>query len=225
MAFGLQHMFRFLPLSLILGFFFACAIKPKPIYKIYPRPKVHADTAQADSASTTTARPLSPAVRDNTFPVDSAAIGDEGIIDPEATSGPADLPPAYPLSVSTQVWNLAQELIPFLGAPYRYGGEDTGGVDCSGLVRVVFARAFDIDLPHKAAYQYKMGKIVKKADLEAGDLVFFYERRSRRIGHVGLYLAENQFIHSMSGKGVVLSRLTEGYWKKHYAGARRFISN
>ncbi|KAA3660171.1 MAG: NlpC/P60 family protein [Calditrichaeota bacterium] len=129
----------------------------------------------------------------------------------------------YPLSSSMVARNLANVLVPFLDTPYKYGGESTKGVDCSGLVRMVYLDGFQIDLPHKASYQFNLGKAVSKNRLVAGDLVFFYGERGRDIGHVGIFLSEGRFIHSMAKRGVVISYLQEGYWKKYYAGARRIF--
>jgi len=190
-----------------------CGLKPKPIYFNPPREKPH---AAVDPKSSVLA--------------DSANVGDVGITADEAVAAaaPADADQAeqirdYSLSSASYEHRLARELLPFLDTAYQYGGETTRGVDCSGLVMQVYKKAFNIDLPHKAAYQYKLGKKVKKPQLMPGDLVFFYKTKSRHIGHVGIYLNEGKFIHSMSGKGVVISKLDEGYWRKYYAGARRII--
>ncbi|MDQ7053222.1 MAG: NlpC/P60 family protein [candidate division KSB1 bacterium] len=73
---------------------------------------------------------------------------------------------------------------------------------------MVYERAFGISLPHKAAFQYKLdiARPVARPQLKAGDLVFFYDKRFRRIGHVGIYLNNGYFIHSMIRKGVVISQ-------------------
>lgn len=127
-------------------------------------------------------------------------------------------------STNSLEWALASELLPLLDSPYKYGGESASGIDCSGLTRTVYSRAFNIDLPHKASYQFNLGTAISKKRLLAGDLVFFYDKKDRKIGHVGIYLAENQFIHSAIRRGVIISSLDGAYWRKHYAGARRYIS-
>lgn len=207
-------------LFLLFGFL-GCALKPEPIYNAHPkRPKRsnREPTTQSVSADTL-------ATEGNDEFADSDADGDTGIVAEDATYNTAVPAASYNLSASTQTWNLANGLLPFLNSPYKYGGESMDGVDCSGLVKAVFDAAFQKQLPHKAAYQYKLGAAVAKKRLVAGDLVFFYDKRSRRIGHVGLYLADDQFIHSIAGKGVVISNLNDGYWVKHYAGARRLLDN
>ena len=222
-----QHLGKHLGIILLgLIAWAGCGLKPKPIYFNPPREKRPKATASDSTGSSTKAT----ATAGRTAAADSANIGDVGITADEAVAAaaPADADQAekmreYSLSSASYERRLANELLPFLDTPYKYGGETTRGVDCSGLVMQVYKKALDIDLPHKAAYQYKMGKAVKKAQLMPGDLVFFHETKSRRIGHVGIYLNEGKFIHSMSGKGVVISKLEEGYWRKYYAGARRII--
>ncbi len=131
----------------------------------------------------------------------------------------------YALNSSMVARNLATELRPYLNAPYKYGGESPAGVDCSGLVKQVYENGFNIFLPHKASYQYDLGQSISPRRLLAGDLVFFFGKRHRDIGHVGIYLGQRRFIHSMSKRGVVISDLNKGYWKKYYAGARRILGS
>ncbi|KAA3615536.1 MAG: NlpC/P60 family protein [Calditrichaeota bacterium] len=149
--------------------------------------------------------------------------GDQGVVGASGQSVGEIEGDQYALSSSMVARNLATELRPFLNTPYKYGGESPQGADCSGLVKKVFENGFDISLPHKASYQYALGRSIAANRLIAGDLVFFYEKRNRNIGHVGIYLGQRRFIHSMSKRGVVISNLHEGYWKKYYAGARRIF--
>jgi lipoprotein Spr len=61
---------------------------------------------------------------------------------------------------------------------------------------------------------------LKKEELKEGDVVFF-NIRTKRISHVGIYLMNDFFVHSSSSQGVMISKLTDAYWKKYYAGAGR----
>lgn len=109
---------------------------------------------------------------------------------------------------------------PYLGAPYRIGGESIDGFDCSGFVRTVL-RSFGQTLTGRSSpTYYTQGEPVAKDRLQTGDLLFFADRR-RSIGHVGIYLAEGKFVHASVQRGVMVSGLDEKYYKAKYKGARR----
>ncbi|AEG59144.1 C40 family peptidase [Desulforamulus ruminis] len=118
----------------------------------------------------------------------------------------------------TAVLDFAKTLI---GSKYRSGGESPAGFDCSGYVRYVF-KNFNIDLVHTAAGQYNAGTVIKKEQLEPADLVFFNTGGSG-INHSGIYIGNNQFIHSSSSRGVRIDSLADSYWSKNYRGANRII--
>lgn len=105
---------------------------------------------------------------------------------------------------------------------YRRGGRAPAtGFDCSGFVHYVFAKVLGLDLPSDSASQYASGEKIARADMQAGDLVFFHTR-GKRISHVGIYLGEGRFIHApTTGERVKVSSLGESYWSRRFAGARR----
>jgi len=105
------------------------------------------------------------------------------------------------------------------GTPYRLGGTDERGIDCSALVREIFSKGLQIDLPRSSGEQLREGEPINKAELKIGDLVFFNSGRTGR--HVGIYLGDNRFVHASSLLGVTISSLEENYWKKRYITARR----
>ena len=85
----------------------------------------------------------------------------------------------------------------------------------------MYAR-WGIVLPRAARAQYQRGQPVAKADLQAGDLVFFKNTYRRGLSHVGVYIGNGYFVHAATRRqGVVMSRLDAGYHSKHWAGARR----
>ncbi|MCX7651686.1 MAG: C40 family peptidase [Bacteroidia bacterium] len=114
----------------------------------------------------------------------------------------------------------------YLGTPYRYGGIDKSGVDCSGLVCRVYLDAAGVRLPRTADAQALVGQPVKKEELQPGDLVFFREPGRRSITHVGIvHKVENQevgFIHAASvRRQVVEDRLSDPHWQLRFVCARR----
>jgi cell wall-associated NlpC family hydrolase len=82
-----------------------------------------------------------------------------------------------------------------------------------------------LELPTNSASQFLAGLKVNREEMKPGDLVFFRtagKRGQGRISHVGIYIANGQFIHSPSrGKTVRVDSLQESYWAQRFAGAKR----
>lgn len=107
----------------------------------------------------------------------------------------------------------------FLGAPYRFGGATVRGIDCSAFVRKMY-EFFDISLPRTAREQSAVGIRVDRDELEEGDLVFF--RTKKPIGHVGIYIGDDKFVHaSYKGKSVRIDSLNRPYFQKRFQRAVR----
>jgi cell wall-associated NlpC family hydrolase len=108
------------------------------------------------------------------------------------------------------------------GAPYRNGGSNPDGFDCSGFTQYVFAR-YGIALPRDVRAQYQIGKTVEPADLAPGDLVFFVTT-DPDVSHVAIVVGGDEFVHAPSSSGVVrVEHLSARYWSERYAGARRVL--
>lgn len=117
--------------------------------------------------------------------------------------------------------NFYREVAGWLGTRYRMGSMNTKGVDCSGFTKIIYNKVFEIDLPRTSIDMSNTVKETLKIDeLLPGDLVFFATRGKKHINHVGMYLGEGHFIHA-SIKGVKVSDLTDGYYKKTWRKAGR----
>lgn len=134
-------------------------------------------------------------------------------------SGSKDAASRGAVSKGTQVVNYAYK---FLGKPYVYGAAGPNAFDCSGLTQYVFSH-FGINLSRTTYTQVGEGTKVKKSDLKAGDLVFFNTQGST--SHVGIYIGNGEFIHApRTGKPVMVSSLSDGYYSQKYSTARRIIN-
>jgi len=123
---------------------------------------------------------------------------------------------------STSNLSLYNELYTWLGVPYVYGGRSKSGTDCSGFAGAIYKAIYTVNLPGGAQNIYNVLKPVKKNELKEGDLVFF-KINSYSISHVGIYLANNKFIHATSwGKSITVSDLSEPYYQRYYFSAGRY---
>lgn len=107
------------------------------------------------------------------------------------------------------------------GTPYRLGGYDQSGIDCSGFVARTYSDLFNRQLPRTTTAQSKVGKKIKRRELQAGDLVFFKIKNRGKLRHVGIYLSDGQFLHASTSKGVTISNLQNSYWQASYWQAIR----
>lgn len=117
---------------------------------------------------------------------------------------------------------LVATALTFRGTPYRNGGSDPSGFDCSGFVQWVFAM-HGLRLPREVREQYRVGGDIDVDDVQPGDLVFF-ETVSRGASHVGIAIGGGEFVHAPSSRGVVrIERFTNSYWAQRWVGARRVL--
>jgi peptidoglycan DL-endopeptidase CwlO len=106
------------------------------------------------------------------------------------------------------------------GVPYRNGGTDPSGFDCSGFVAYVFAQQ-GLAVPRTVSELYVAGREISADALEPGDLVFF-STVAPGATHVGIAVSADEFVHAPSSKGVVrVERLSASYWNSRFVGIRR----
>jgi cell wall-associated NlpC family hydrolase len=155
---------------------------------------------------------------------------------PPPPGPPLAAPPAAPRTPQQSA--IEQALQEFYGAPYKRGGTDPAGVDCSGLVQAALQRA-GVNLPRTVAQQFDTGQPVGLGELRFGDVVFFNQLCQTRqynaflagllppayaaeVCHNGIYIGRGRFVHA-SPRGVFVSRLDAEVWRASFMGARRYI--
>jgi cell wall-associated NlpC family hydrolase len=135
---------------------------------------------------------------------------------PPSPVGPPIVPPAPPTSSE-----IVETALMLRGTPYRNGGTDPSGFDCSGFVQWVYAQ-HGVHLPRDVEMQFTgAGKKIDVSDLHPGDLIFFHTE-GNGASHVGLAIGGDEFVHAPSSRGVVrVERFTTNYWRHRIVGARR----
>jgi cell wall-associated NlpC family hydrolase len=103
------------------------------------------------------------------------------------------------------------------GKPYVWAASGPGSFDCSGLTAYAY-KAAGISLPHSSALQSRTGQAVSRADLQPGDLVFFYSP----VSHVGIYIGNGQMVHAPTSGDVVKVASVDSMG--HFAGGRRIAA-
>lgn len=129
---------------------------------------------------------------------------------------PADMGPLS--EVGQRILRAAE---PYLGAPYRLGGDTPAGIDCSGLTKAVYA-SFGCALPRQSRLQAGLGSAVAVSELAPGDLLFFATNLDVGISHVGIYLGSGRMLHSSPRRGGVgVDKLSGTDYERWFVAARR----
>jgi cell wall-associated NlpC family hydrolase len=115
-----------------------------------------------------------------------------------------------------------------VGTKYRFGGRSAEtGFDCSGFVGFLFREEAGIQLPRSTREMINLdAPLVSRDELEPGDIIFFNNRGRGRVSHAGIYLGDDQFIHSSSSRsgGVRVDSLDDSYWNRSYMEAKRALA-
>ncbi len=108
-----------------------------------------------------------------------------------------------------------------VGTPYCYGGDSDNCFDCSGFVVNVFKNV-GIFLPRTAQEQYYYTKRIQESELQIGDLVFFASKS--KISHVGIYIGNNEIVHSSTSMGVIKQSLNDYHLRSKLVGFGRILN-
>ena len=115
-----------------------------------------------------------------------------------------------------------------VGTRYRYGGGSVkSGFDCSGFIGYLFKEEAGMQLPRSTREMINIdAPLVARDELEPGDLLFFSTNGRGRVSHAGIYLGDDQFIHSSSSRsgGVRVDSLQDRYWKRTFIEAKRALA-
>jgi cell wall-associated NlpC family hydrolase len=123
-------------------------------------------------------------------------------------------------SSSQQIEKMAKSK---LGKTYKWGGNGPYAYDCSGFTKEVF-ELNGITIPRVSKEQAKVGLKISKRNLQKGDLIFFDDKESSAVSHVGIYLGKGKFIHaSKFHKKIVISPLRE--YRRFFKWGRRLTTN
>ena len=103
----------------------------------------------------------------------------------------------------------------YLRTPYQLGGSGKLGIDCSGLVYVIYRDYNSTRLPKNTEKLYRDLKRVDYKNCRYGDLLFFSFDRTQ-VSHVGIYVGNNKFVHASKSRGVIISSMNEDYYRDNY---------
>lgn len=130
----------------------------------------------------------------------------------------------FPVNYEKDDLGLYAYVADWIGTPYRFGGSTVSGTDCSGFVHRLYNEVYKINVPRtSSASLMATTSRVSKGNLREGDLVFFNinNRRGGRASHVGVYLKDGRFAHATTQNGVIISSLSEPYYRRTYLGGGR----
>ena len=124
--------------------------------------------------------------------------------------------------------NILERGMSLIGTRYRFGGTtEASGFDCSGFIGYLFREEAGMKLPRSTREMINVkAPQVARNNLKPGDLLFFSTNGRGRVSHAGIYLGDDQFIHSSSRRsgGVRIDSLGDRYWSKTFIEAKRALA-
>lgn len=130
------------------------------------------------------------------------------------------------ISTNRKISRVIDEARTYIGTPYKWGGNDNKGIDCSGLLVRSF-ESIGLKIPRTTGQQIEIGKSVSLKKSKKGDLVFFaFGKSKRKVTHVGILSelknsSDINFIHASSSRGVVETQLIKDYYLKRIRKVKR----
>jgi len=126
-------------------------------------------------------------------------------------------------SITAMRQTIMLESLGQIGRPYRWGGTTPAGFDCSGLVQYAYGQA-GVAVPRTTREQYAAGERIDLDEARAGDLLFYRFSGWRGVDHVAIYLGDGRAVHApSSGRTVIVARVDDAAWMKHFRGAVRLL--
>lgn len=117
--------------------------------------------------------------------------------------------------------NLYSFVADWLGTPHQLGKCTKDAIDCSCFIRLIYQDVYKQKIPRSSKEMYEATQKITNEELQEGDLVFFNIKTSK-VSHVGVYLKDGWFAHVSTSKGVMINNLSEKYYAQYYLRGGRF---
>jgi len=157
-----------------------------------------------------------------------SSVEQQSLADAETAKALADLSDDQPYQLPQLADSLLTHGLSLIGTRYRFGGSSVkSGFDCSGFIGYLFKEELGLQLPRSTREMINIdAPLVARAELEPGDLLFFSTNGRGRVSHAGIYMGDNQFIHSSSSRsgGVRVDSLEDRYWNRSFIEAKRALA-
>jgi probable lipoprotein NlpC len=120
-----------------------------------------------------------------------------------------------------RLYNFIEE---WTGTPYRFGGLDKNGIDCSGLAYLLEQQVYGVNIPRMTSQQINVIKRKYEDELQEGDLVFF-DFDGKKFSHVGVYLQNGYVVHASTRRGVIIVKLRDPSMYRYFSRAGSIMQN